>query len=1022
MVLSLVLPYVALADTLNVNDVVTNGNVTKERGATGTATIFLMTQDETDPVNGCNATGSAPARVRLSASNSGVTIASPDYVDLTGCGSGSAQTIGYTVSSTASGTITISGTASGGKSGSTYTSDSFTVTVSAPADSTAPTSSASATVPGAIEGSTAAYTGGTWTNKDVTVTLSANETVQATYYKLNDGAYQTYSAPFAVSAEGTTTISYYSVDSANNTESPAKTFVVRIDKTRPVIELNSTANNCSLAGNNGWCRGTQTAGFKASDALSGLSTGEAAGVYSNFTQETTTNGASVNIASGSNVYDNAGNQAQSINAGPFKIDSVAPSITDRGEVAQDGQPNAAGWYNVAAKNEFRASDATSGLSTGEAAGVNRDFQVSSGTAEGTAVKINSGNVSDAAGNTASGIDSAAFKIDLTRPTITASADRAPNNDGWYNADVGVSFNCGDILSGIAEGACPASVTVSENTAAAGQDVSGSVSDIAGNSRTSNTVNVKLDENAPTTTATPSQAANDAGWTKGSNLTVSLGSTDTGNSRVKTTYYRFGTSGAFTSYSAAISIAEGTHTLQYYSVDFAGNEEATKSLTVKYDNTAPGIALKSRTPSNAAGWNNIDVTVEWDCTDNGSGPVAAVVSDTLRSEGSNLTANGSCADLAGNTTSASVTGIKIDKTAPTLNCGSANTDWHASDQSVNCRPTDGGSGLADEVNDANFNLSTNVAEGSETDSAQTGSRDVYDVAGNKETAGPFTFKVDRKAPTLSNLGVVAGTAGQNGWYISAVTNRFQASDGGSGFVLPPGKSYNIDVASGSSEGSAVSLASGAVSDAVGNSNPGIAVSVKIDLSDPTNIQFNGPADGDSYYFGDVPAADTTCTANDAVSKLASCVVSGYGTTVGSHTLTATATDNAGRTATVTRKYTVDAWTLKGFYSPVDMGTSTTTVWNTVKNGSTVPLKFEVFKGTTELTDTAVVSALAKQITCGTGSVDDIEVLATGSTSLRYDTTSGQFIYNWKTPSIANNCYSVTMTTQDGSKITAHFKLK
>jgi len=117
-------------------------------------------------------------------------------------------------------------------------------------------------------------------------------------------------------------------------------------------------------------------------------------------------------------------------------------------------------------------------------------------------------------------------------------------------------------------------------------------------------------------------------------------------------------------------------------------------------------------------------------------------------------------------------------------------------------------------------------------------------------------------------------------------------------------------------------------------------------------------------------------------------------------------------------TIRALTFKGFFQPVDMNG----VLNTVKNGSTVPLKFEVFKGTTELTDTSIVSALSKQITCGTGAVDDIEVVATGNTSLRYDTTAGQFVYNWKTPSVAGNCYSVTMTAKDGSTITAFFKLK
>ena len=59
------------------------------------------------------------------------------------------------------------------------------------------------------------------------------------------------------------------------------------------------------------------------------------------------------------------------------------------------------------------------------------------------------------------------------------------------------------------------------------------------------------------------------------------------------------------------------------------------------------------------------------------------------------------------------------------------------------------------------------------------------------------------------------------------------------------------------------------------------------------------------------------------------------------MTATATDNAGRTATATRSYTVLGWTLNGFYQPVDMSTETTVVYNSVKNGSTVPLKFEVF---------------------------------------------------------------------------------
>jgi len=113
-------------------------------------------------------------------------------------------------------------------------------------------------------------------------------------------------------------------------------------------------------------------------------------------------------------------------------------------------------------------------------------------------------------------------------------------------------------------------------------------------------------------------------------------------------------------------------------------------------------------------------------------------------------------------------------------------------------------------------------------------------------------------------------------------------------------------------------------------------------------------------------------------------------------------------------------IRGFYHPVDMGG----VLNTVKNGATVPLKFEVFEGATERTDTSVVQSLTlTQVACTTGLPSDaIEITATGGTSLRYDATAGQFVYNWKTPSMGNTCWDVTLTVVDGSSITAHFKLR
>ena len=128
-------------------------------------------------------------------------------------------------------------------------------------------------------------------------------------------------------------------------------------------------------------------------------------------------------------------------------------------------------------------------------------------------------------------------------------------------------------------------------------------------------------------------------------------------------------------------------------------------------------------------------------------------------------------------------------------------------------------------------------------------------------------------------------------------------------------------------------------------------------------------------------------------------------------------------TGTTTFTIGAWRAGGFYQPVDMGG----VWNTVKAGSTVPLKFELFSGATELTSTTSVKSFsAGSISCATlpsSSEDPIELTTTGGTTLRYDTSGGQFIQNWQTPKTVGGCYKVTMTAADSTTvITAYFKLK
>jgi Bacterial Ig-like domain/Thrombospondin type 3 repeat len=298
----------------------------------------------------------------------------------------------------------------------------------------------------------------------------------------------------------------------------------------------------------------------------------------------------------------------------------------------------------------------------------------------------------------------------------------------------------------------------------------------------------------------------------------------------------------------------------------------------------------------------------------------------------------------------------------------------------------------------------------------------DNVGHEATFGPSdVVKVDTSAPTITLITPNSPAANSNlalngfGWNKSSpVTASWTCADAQSGVVSSPvtkqatGEGYNQKVT-----GTCTNKA-GLTADADHYIN--------IDLTNPGVTWSGGPSDGGNYYFGSVPAAPT-CDATDILSGPNGCSVAGYSTAVGPHTMTATAHDKAGNDGVETRSYTVLAWTLKGFFQPVDMP-NPSIVWNTVKNGSTVPLKFQVFSGSTELTDTSIVNQPLKAVgvACGAGTADDIELLATGGTSLRYDGTAHQFIYNWQTPKKAGACYQVTVSTQDGSALSAYFQLK
>ncbi len=120
-----------------------------------------------------------------------------------------------------------------------------------------------------------------------------------------------------------------------------------------------------------------------------------------------------------------------------------------------------------------------------------------------------------------------------------------------------------------------------------------------------------DTTPPTTTA----IGVPAGWATGP-VTVGFTADDGAGVGVQATLARVD-HGTYEQGSSILVSADGTHTVQYYSVDKAGNAEPPKSVTVKVDATKPVTAIM--TVGNSTGWTNVAPLITLHGEDGASGP-------------------------------------------------------------------------------------------------------------------------------------------------------------------------------------------------------------------------------------------------------------------------------------------------------------------------------------------------------------------------------------------------------------------
>ncbi len=261
----------------------------------------------------------------------------------------------------------------------------------------------------------------------------------------------------------------------------------------PRREHRRTAPSTDATAPTGWSNTAQTITLAPKDALSGVKA-------THYTLDGLAGTGTSVAVSGDGVHtltysseDVAGNK-EAAKTVEVKVDGTTPTI--KGGQTPAGNGN--GWNNGDVTVSFTCADSGSGIASCTPA------QVIATEGKDQMVK---GTATDNAGNSVSGSHS--VSIDKGAPTIKASADRALNGNGWYDADVTVGFETGDALSGV--DTAPAAKKLVEG---ANQSASGTVVDAAGNEASDGVTGINVDKTAPTLSGKATTAPNAAGWFNG----------------------------------------------------------------------------------------------------------------------------------------------------------------------------------------------------------------------------------------------------------------------------------------------------------------------------------------------------------------------------------------------------------------------------------------------------------------------------------------------------------------------------
>jgi hypothetical protein len=502
-------------------------------------------------------------------------------------------------------------------------------------------------------------------------------------------------------------------------------------------------------------------------------------------------------------------------------DTTPPTSTITCNGVSDGGGCASGWYDAPVAVTLTATDNPGG------SGVASIIY----TTDGSTPSLTNGNVYsgrfnvtstttvkwrayDKAGN-AEAVHTQLIQLDQVPPSSSISCNGTSCQSGWYNASVSVSLSAVDTGgSGVAfiryttDGTDPSLTN--------GQDYVGPFSvtststvkyqayDNAGNVGAENTQTIFIDTTPPDSEMSCNGSACQSSSYNGP-VSASLSATDGSGSGVAAIYYTTdGSTPTATSadlYSGPFQLSS-TATVNFFSVDNAGNAEPVNSQTVSI--TAPSVTLTSPVAgSTVSGTANLTATVSgmnaayvnfsvdgqavgsvasspftlpWDSTTvpNGTHTIVAAAFD----------ASGHETDSAAITVT--VNNIPTPPPASTIACnGGPCSGWFTSAVSVSLSATDpGGPGVASIIyttdgSDPSLTNGTTYTGPFSAGATTTVKYRAYDTAGNAEPVNTQLIQVDTVAPSSSIS--CNGASCASSFYNSAVSVSLSATDnpGGSG---------------------------------------------------------------------------------------------------------------------------------------------------------------------------------------------------------------------------------------------------